>query len=90
MIKEKYGDNCKIFLIGDGMADEAVADFSENYPNDITGYFCLDFVHGYESAGYGCIAETAPFLNSILGLPRERKFDTPKLLVERSKEVIEF
>lgn len=90
MIKEKYGENCKIFLIGDGMADEAVADFSRNYPNDITGYFCLDFVHGYESAGYGCIAETAPFLNSILGLPRERKFDTPKLLVERSKEVIEF
>ena len=90
MIKEKYGENCKIFLIGDGMADEAVADFSRKYPDDITGYFCLDFVHEYESAGYGCIAQTAPVLNSILGIPRERRFATPKLLVERSKEVIKF
>ena len=90
MINEKYGKDCKIFLISDGMSNDGVSDFAKHHPDIVTGHFKLDSVPEYKSSGYGFIAETNPLLNAYLGLPRERKFETPKLLVEKTKELIKF
>lgn len=90
MIYEKYGNDSKIFIISDGMSNDGVADFVKKNPSIISGHFKLDSIPEYKTAGYGFIAETNPMLNAYLGFPKERKFETPKLLVEKTKEVIKF
>ena len=90
MLKERYGKDVKIFIVSDGMSDTAASDIVKINKTNVTGSFALDSIPEYMTSGYGCIAQTSPFLNMSLGFPKEKNNETPLLLVEKVKEHITF
>lgn len=88
LLTERYGSQCKYFLIGDGMSSPAVISYAEQHPEKITGTFCLDSISEYKTAGYGCVEETDPLVASYLGQKRDKHGFITKYLVLKSKEEI--
>ena len=88
IVREKYGPDCQIFVISDGMSNDAVNDLVKTKQKNVVGTFSLNTIAGYKTSGYGCIAQTAPLLNMVMGLERESKFETPELLAEETAAYI--
>ena len=88
LILEKFGADKKILLVTDFMADIAAEDFAKKNPDVIAGVFKLSDIEEYKSSGYGCIEQTDPLLAMVLGLRRDKSFKTPKLLAEKTLEML--
>ena len=88
LILEKYGADKKILLVTDFMADIAAEDFAKKKPDVIAGVFKLSDIEEYKSSGYGCIEQTDPLLAMVLGLRRDKSLKTPKLLAEKTLEML--
>lgn len=84
----QFGENCRYFLIGDKMSDEAIADYAKAYPDKISGTFLLDSIPEYKTAGYGCIEYTDPLLAKRLGQKKDRQGFITKYLVLKANEEI--
>ncbi len=88
LLKEICGQDKKILLITDFMADIAGEDLQKKEPQLIAGILKLSSIEEYKTSGYGCIEQTDPLLALSLGLKRDKKLTTPKLLAEKTIEVI--
>lgn len=88
LLRERCGADKKFFLITDYMADIAAEDFEKKNPESVAGIFQLTNIEDYKTSGYGCIEQTDPLLALALGLKRDSSFSTPKLLAEKTMEVL--
>ena len=88
LILDKFGADKKILLVTDFMADIAAEDFAKKNPDVIAGVFKLSDIEEYKSSGYGCIEQTDPLLAMVLGLRRDKSHKTPKLLAEKTLEML--
>ncbi len=88
LLRERCGADKKFLLITDFMADIAAEDLMKKNPEDIAAIFKLSSIDNYKSSGYGCIEQTDPLLAMALGLSRDRSLATPKLLADKTIEVI--
>lgn len=90
ILKDRYNYKCRIFVISDVMSNDAVSNFVNSNKEYITGHFELDSIEEYKTAGYGCITQTAPVLSSAMGILREFRFETARLLAEKAQEAVVF
>lgn len=88
LLKEKYGPQCKYFIITDGMGKTAVSDFAESHPDEITGTFFIDSIPEYKTPGYGCIEQTEPYLAYLLKIHADRSLFTTRYMVLKSSQAI--
>ncbi len=90
-MQEKYGKECKIFIISDSMCNTACEDFIKNNPENISGYFTLDSIEDYKTPGYGTIQYSDPLMAQIIGIPKESSLSDlmiTRLMVKRTAEQI--
>ncbi len=88
LLRERCGQDKKYLLISDFMADIAVEDLQKKKPQLIAGILKLSSIVDYKTSGYGCVEQTDPLLALALGLKRDRNLSTPKMLAEKTIEVI--
>lgn len=88
LLRERYGADKKFLLVSDFMADIAADDFEKKNPEIIAGVLKLSSIDNYKTAGYGCIEQTDPLLALYMGLSRDATRTTPKLLADKTMEVI--
>lgn len=88
ILKEKYGPQCRFFLISDVMGKTAIQDYKLKNPNLISGTLCLDTIEEYKTPGYGCVSQTDPFIATILGYKKDPTFEESKIMAEKSSEII--
>ena len=88
LLRERYGEDKKILLITDFMADIAADDFAKKNPDLIAGVLKLTNIEEYKTSGYGCIEQTDPLLAMAQGLKRDKTLKTPKLLAEKTIEML--
>lgn len=82
--KEKYGPQCKFFIITDLMGETAVSDLQKKYPDLITGTFSLSSVPEYKTAGYGCVSQTDPIVSFSLGVEKNKDMDAVYSMARQS------
>ena len=88
LLQERYGKDKKFLLITDFMADIAADDYMKKNPEVVAGILKLSSIEDYKSSGYGCVEQTDPLLAMALGLKKDRSLATPKLMAEKTIEVI--
>ena len=88
LLQERCGKDKKFLLITDFMADIAAEDYSRKNPDLISGILKLSDIEEYKTSGYGCIEQTDPLLAMAQGLRRDKTLKTPKLLADRTEEVL--
>ena len=88
ILRERCGADKKILLITDFMADIAADDFAKKNPDLIAGVLKLDTIEEYKTSGYGCIEQTDPLLAMAQGLKRDKTLKTPKLLADKTIEML--
>ena len=88
ILRERYGSDKKLLLISDFMADIAADDFAKKNPDLVAGVLKLSSINMYKTTGYGCIEQTDPLLALALGFSRDSSRATPKLLADKTLEVI--
>lgn len=86
--RERYGTACKFFYVGDGMTADLVKDKATANPSKVTGYFLLDSIPEYKTAGYGCLELTNPYLGKKFGVKRDPDGFITKYLVMKTKNYI--
>ena len=88
LLRERLGADKKFLLISDFMADIAADDFMKKNPDLVAGILKLSSISNYKSAGYGCIEQTDPLLALSMGLSRDSSRATPKLLADKTEEML--
>lgn len=88
LLTEKYGSQCKFFLISDVMGNTAISDYALTHPDLISGTFNIDSISEYKTPGYGCIEQTEPFVYFLLRKKISRSSDSVKVMVSESKDAI--
>ena len=88
LLQERYGNDKKILLVTDFMADIAADDFVKKNPDLIAGVFKLTDIEEYKTSGYGCIEQTDPLLAMAMGRRRDKFLSTPKLMAAKTVEVL--
>lgn len=88
-VQRQFGADKKIFLIGDGMAEEACVAASRTNSEVVSGYFLLSSVNEYKSAGFGFAEQAEPLIASYcLNLKRDNSFSVPRVAAEKTDEAI--
>ena len=88
ILKARYGEDKKLLLISDFMADIAADDFAKKNPELVAGVLKLSSIQDYKTTGYGCIEQTDPLLALSLGFSRDASRTTPKLLADKTQEML--
>ncbi len=88
LLQELCGSDKKFFLITDFMADIAADDLQKKNSDIVAGILKLSNIEEYKTSGYGCIEQTDPLLAMAIGTKRDRTLATPKLLAEKTIEVL--
>lgn len=88
LLDTKFGSNCKYFLIGDVMSQEAVEEYAAYYTDKVSGFFCLNSLDEYNTPGFGIVEMTDPFLAKRLGQKKDRQGFYVKYLVLKTTEEI--
>ena len=88
LLRQRFGNDKKILLVTDFMADIAAEDFAKKNPDLIAGVFKLSDIEEYKSSGYGCIEQTDPLLAMVLGLRRDKSLSVPNLMASKTVEVL--
>ncbi len=86
--KEKYGKDCTIFLIGDGISGEAVKQFTENNLDNVIDYYSINQIPDYKSSGFGFVEQTNIFIAKKLNLIRDKDSLIPKNISLKTVPVI--
>ncbi len=71
IITEKYGDDCKVFLVSDVMGNIACNDFLKAHKDRVIGHFSLDTIEDYKTPGYGFVSHTDPIIAYVLKTERQ-------------------
>ena len=88
LLQERCGSDKKFLLITDFMADIAADDYQKKNPENVADILKLSSISDYKSSGYGCIEQTDPLLALSMGLKRDSSLTTPKLLADKTMEVL--
>ena len=88
LLRQRFGNDKKILLVTDFMADIAAEDFAKKNPDLIAGVFKLSDIEEYKSSGYGCIEQTDPLLAMVLGLRRDKSLSMPNLMASKTVGVL--
>ena len=88
MLQERYGSDKRFLLVTDFMADIAADDLAKKNPEQIAGVLKLTNIEEYKTSGYGCIEQTDPLLATAQGLKRDKTLKTPKLMAEKTVEML--
>jgi len=81
ILREKYGPDCKFFLVSDVMGNTAISDYALQNPELISGTFYLDSIEDYETPGYGIIHQTDPFTAFLITRKRDKSLDNINKMV---------
>ena len=86
LLNKKFSDNPeqKYILISDFMADTALADYRKNHQNQILGLILMSDLPDYQTKGFGFVAQTDPFIASLLKVDRDSKGHYTKLCAEET------
>ena len=86
LLKKKYADNPeqKYILMSDFMADTAVSDYAKEHQNQIAGIIYMNQLPDYQTKGYGFVAQTDPFVASLLNIKRDKTGHYTKLCAQES------
>jgi len=84
----RFGKDRKLFLVSDGMADDACRDSAKRYPGRVIGFFMLDSIPEYKTNGFGCIEQTDPFMAYLYGLKRDDTCFIPRYLVLKTEKAV--
>lgn len=88
LLRSRYGADKRILLVSDFMADIAAEDLAKKNPDIIAGVLKLSEIENYKTPGYGCIEQTDPLLAVAMGFRRDKTLATPKLLAEKTQEML--
>ena len=86
---KKNGENAPVFVVGDWMAEDALKDFLTQHPDEGGGAYMLTMCADYQSAGWGCIEITDPFLHTYLGFKKNTSGDFAEQMARATAEQIE-
>lgn len=76
--------NCKVFIIGDWMANAALDDFAKENGENLCGTLKLDSLEDYATPGFGFVQLTSPFNAYLLNFPADRTFERIEKLAEKT------
>lgn len=85
---EKYGPDCKFFLVTDNLAVTAAEDMKRKYPDLITGIYDISSSPEYKTPGYGFIRQTDPLFAKYLGFSKEKSLESIKACVAATSEAV--
>ena len=83
---ERNGQDTRLFAIGDEMQEQAL-EYFKNVQN-IDGTFLISSIDMYKTIGFGCIAQTAPFLAYLLKKDQEKSMLVPLYMVRQTDKAI--
>ena len=83
---ERNGTNTALVAIGDEMQEHALEYFND--VQNIKGTFLLTSIDMYKNKGFGCIAQTAPFLAYLIGEDREKSLIIPSYMAKQTDKYI--
>ncbi len=86
--KEKYGDDCKFFIVTDNMGLTAALDIQKDLPDQIKGVYDISSNPDYLTPGFGFIQVTNPLLARKLGFPKDSDLSSVSSCVESTSEAI--
>lgn len=85
---EKYGPDCRFFLVTDNMAVTAAEDVRRKHPELITGIYDISSSREYRTPGYGFIRQTDPLLAKYLGFGKEKNLESVTACVSATSETV--
>ncbi|MCF0242217.1 MAG: hypothetical protein HUK25_06225 [Treponema sp.] len=88
ILPERYGKDCKYFLVTDDLAFTAAEDIRKKYPDMITGTFNISSVKEFKTSGYGFAEQTNPLLAYILHHSRDKSLTAVINTVEQTSREI--
>ena len=86
IVISRHGENAKIFVIGDEMQKEALEYFND--VKNVEGTFSISLIDMYKTKGYGCIAQTSPFLAYLMSEKREKSMLVPLYMAKQTDIII--
>jgi hypothetical protein len=88
LIKERYGEDTKLFIVTDSMGTVAAQDFMSKNPDRVTQVYDLADIPEYKTSGFGVVAQTDTLLSMYLGVPRDDEGFYTKYMVMQTKKQI--
>ena len=88
IIKERYGEDTKIFIVTDMMGTVAAQTFMEKNPERVTAVYDLASIAEYKTSGFGVVAQTDAVLAMMLSVPRDNDGFYTKYMVMQTKKQI--
>ncbi len=87
IVKERYGENVKLFIITDSMGTVAAQTFMEKNPDRVLKVYDLATIPEYKTAGFGVVAQTDIVVSTMLKVPRDKDgFFTKYMVMQTKKE----
>lgn len=83
---QRHGPDATLFAIGDEMQIDALKYF--NQVKNIAGTFSISEIDMYKTKGFGCIAQTSPFLAYLMGEKREKSLLVPLYMAKQTDIII--
>ena len=88
IIKERYGEDTKIFIVTDFMGTVAAQTFMEKNPERVSAVYDLASIEEYKTSGFGVVAQTDAVLAMMLNVPRDKDGFYTKYMVMQTKKQI--
>lgn len=88
ILQERYGPQCKYFLVSDVMGNTAISDYAASHPDLISGTFFIDSLPEYPTPGFGFVEQTDPLTALILGYKKDISFENPKQVSAKTSAAI--
>ena len=89
VIADKYGESVKLFIITDFMGTDAARDFMEKNPDHVSEVYDIAGIEGYDTPGFGLVAQTDGVLSMLLKVPRDKDgFYTKYMVLQTKKEIM--
>ncbi len=88
LVKERYGENTRLFIITDVMGTVAAQDYMEKNPDFVSGVFDLQTIPEYKTPGFGVVSQTDVLLAMYMGQQRDSEgLITKEMVVQTKKEI---
>lgn len=88
LLPQKYGPDCRYFLITDNLSYTAACDIQKQNPELISGVFDLSSVPEYKTPGLGFIQETNPLKAKSIKLSKDKELTDVNACVDAVSKAI--
>lgn len=83
-IRNEYGPEATFFIVGDEMNSNTVLSIINKFPKNTAGFFLLNTLPEYTTAGYGFIEQTDPWFGNIIGVNRDPSCFIPRYAANKT------